>query len=631
MAFTFLGAFSCFLSLKHDEKSSSPSPAEEVLGDKGIIATCKRLAKGAGIDPFPLRKTLRGYNFSKARADSRAAVNVALLDFPQGMAYAMIAGLPVQMGIYCSALASLTGPLLASSRFIMIGPTNATAVLLLSAMVSLNLPAGVTTLQVLPLLLLMVGVFMLIGAFLRVASLVQYISRAVVTGYITAAAMLIIVNQVKQVLQLDIPRAPSFIEVCKLTAAHIHELHWGALLVGVLSLAIYIPAKRYLKALPNVAFTLIVISGLMPLLESWGIQGVAMIDPIPADGWNFSMPHFNFDIMSQMANAAFAVAFLSILESSSIAKTLAARSGDRVNINQQMLSIGFANVINAFGSGMAVSGSLTRSVLNFASGARTPIASMFSGLILIVGLFALGRYIEYIPRPALAALVIAVGISLINREQIRIMMRATHADATAFLVTLISGLLFSLDTAIYLGAAASIILFLHKVSKPDLEEIAFNESGELSAAPQKSKEQKPEISIVHVEGDLFFGSAEIFLDQTRLLVQDDRLKIIILRLRNARHLDATSALAVGDFIRFANKQGSHILVSGVQPAVETVLRRSGMMEVIGEENFFAYVAENPNISTRNALKRAQELLGGQKADITLFAKPKAEDKSGASG
>lgn len=579
--------------------------------------------KGTGIELFPLRHSLRGYSWAKMKADVRAALNVSLLDFPQGMAYAMIAGLPVQVGIYCSALASMCGPVFASSRFIMLGPTNATAVILLSAILGLNLPPEVSPMVVVPLILILVSVFMVIGAFLRVASLIQYISRSVVTGYITAAALLIIVNQLKHILNLDIPRAASFIEVTLLTAKNLASSHLPSLGVALLTIAIYVLIKRTLKMLPSVACTLVLISALMPLLQYAGLEGIVMIDAIPEGSWAFAVPSIDFELISQVANAAFAIAFLSILESTSIAKTLAARSGDRININQQMISLGAANLVNAFGSGMVVSGSLTRSTLNFNSGARTPLASVFSGLLLIGGIFLLGRFLGYVPRCALAALVVSVGVSLINREQIRIMMRSTRSDAIAFLTTFLGGLVLSLDTAIYMGAAASIILFLRKVSKPELQEIAFNEHGELSPlAPQK--QDKPEISIVHVEGDLFFGSADLFLDQTRLLVQGDKLKIIILRLRNAYHVDATSALAIGDLVKFAQTQGSFVIVSSANPSVEAVFRNSGIMDIVGEENFFRQNPENPNISTRDALKRAQQILGDKKADITLYAKENKE-------
>ena len=154
--------------------------------------------RGSELRIFPLKDVLKDYTFAKAKADSRAAVNVALLDFPQAMAYALIAGLPVQLGIYCSALSSITGPILASSRFVMLGPTNATAVMLLSAFLTLGYDQA-QAMATLPVLLLMVAGFMILGAFCKVASIVQYVSRSVVTGYITAAACLIIVNQLKTV------------------------------------------------------------------------------------------------------------------------------------------------------------------------------------------------------------------------------------------------------------------------------------------------------------------------------------------------------------------------------------------------------------------------------------------------
>lgn len=587
----------------------------------GLWAWWLTALKATGIDFFPLRHTLRRYRLGDARADVRAAFNVALLDFPLGMAYALIAGLPVQVGIYGAALASITGPLFASSRFVMLGPSNATAVLLMSVFLGLNLPPGTSPMEVLPLLLVLVAVFIMTAGLLRAASLIQYVSRAVVTGYVTVAALLIIVNQLKYVLAIKVPPANSLVEVSVATFSRLDEAHGASLLVGVLTLSIFLPARRYLKALPNVALTLIAMALLMPLLRGCGLGEVAMLESIQPGAWALRVPRLDFDLLSQLAQPAFALAFLAILESSSIAKSLAARAGDRLDVNQQMFSLGIANMVNAFGSGMVASGSLTRSMVNFTSGARTPVASVFSGCLLVLGLWSVGQFIGYIPRPALAALVIAVGSSLISREQIRIMLRTTPGDAATFGATFVSGLLFPLDMAIYFGALVSIVLFLRKVSRPELDEMVFNEQGELSPL-ERENSRMPEISIVHVEGDLFFGSAEIFLDQMRLLVQDDKHKIIILRLRNARHLDATSALVIGDLIRLARSLGSHVLVSGVHPEIERVLRQSGMMALLGEAHCFRHVPENPNLSTRDALKRAQELLGDEKANITLFAKPK---------
>ena len=571
----------------------------------------------SGLQLFPLYKTLKSYSISKALSDFKSAVNVSLLDFTQGMAYALIAGLPVQTGIFCSALSSVAGPTQASSRFIMLGPTNATAVMLLSTFLTLGYGPE-QAMVALPILLLMVGIFMICGAFMRIASITQYISRAVVVGYISAAAFLIIVNQLKNVLGLHVPRAGTFAESLKNLIIGASETQWEALLIAGITLAVYLPLKRFAKGLPTVAFALVIVGFVTEYLGRYGIY-TEMLDPVKVSSWRLTLPHANFSEFAGLANAALAVAFLSLLESSSISKTLAAQAGDRIDLNQQMLSIGTANLVSAFGGGMAVSGSLTRSVLNFKSGAKTAVSSIFSGCLLILGLFLFGSFIGYIPKPALSVLVITVGCSLINRTNIRVMMKTTRSDATVFLSTFIGGLFLPLDTAIYIGAAASIGLFLHKASKPGLKEISFDNSGNVVEQDLSKKKDRPEIAIVHVEGDLFFASSELFLEQMRNLVEHPALKIIVLRLRNAHNLDASVALTIKDLVVFARKNDRDVIVSGAHPPVERVFRNSGLLDTLTEENFFRYHPENPTISTRNALKRAQEITGSETADITIYA------------
>lgn len=580
--------------------------------------------RNSGLQFFPLYKTLRDYSLAKALSDFRAAINVSMLDFTQGMAYALIAGLPVQNGIFCSALSSVTGPTQASSRFIMLGPTNATAVMLLSTFLTLGY-APEQAVVALPVLLLLVGLFMIGGSFMRIATVTQYISRAVVVGYITAAACLIIVNQMKNVLGLEVPRSGTFVGSLKNLISGLSYTDLNTLGIAVLTLCIYFPLKRWVRGLPTVAVTLVIVGGLTVLLERYGITTV-MLDPVSVSSWSWTIPKVGFSELAELSNAALAVAFLSLLESSSISKTLAAQSGDRVDLNQQMLSIGTANLVSAFGGGMAVSGSLTRSALNFKSGAKTAVSSIFSGLLLIIGLFAFGNLIGYIPKAALAVMVISVGCTLISRSNIRVMLKTTRSDASVFLATVVCGLFLPLDTAIYIGAATSIGLFLHKASKPGLKEITFDDSGNVVEENLSSaKKERPEIAIVHVEGDLFFASSELFLEQMRNLVDHPALKIIVLRLRNAHNLDASVALTIKDLVVFARQNGRDVIVSGAHPPIERVFRNSGLLDVLSEANFFRYHPENPTISTRDALKRAQEITGTEKADIKIYANASKRD------
>ena len=178
-----------------------------------------------------------------------------------------------------------------------------------------------------------------------------------------------------------------------------------------------------------------------------------------------------------------------------------------------------------------------------------------------------------------------------------------------------------LHVAIFTGVGISVMLYLRKVSQPRLVEYEFTQEGDLAEASQSGTRQNPSVSIVHVEGELFFGAADLFRTQIQRTCGDPNLRVIILRLKNARHLDATCVLALEDLIRLLRKEGRELLISGVMKDVHRVLRDSGLVEVLGRENIFPASPSNPNLATRNALKRAQKLLGTTEADVKIFFDP----------
>ena len=218
---------------------------------------------------FPLRHTVRGYQSSDFSGDLCAGINVALLAFPQGMAYALIAGLPIQYGIYGSAVACLVSPIFSKSRFITLGPTNATAVMLFSAFASMGI-TGAEKITYVPLLILLTGCFIAVGAYFKVANLVQYISRSVITGYITAAALLIITNQIPKALGLEMEaKGATFFESVSLMAASVDSVHWLTIAVSCITALIYLLLNWRLRFLPNVAICLVVVSALNALSVSY--------------------------------------------------------------------------------------------------------------------------------------------------------------------------------------------------------------------------------------------------------------------------------------------------------------------------------------------------------------------------
>jgi SulP family sulfate permease len=418
---------------------------------------------------------------------------------------------------------------------------------------------------------------------------------------------------------------------------------WVSLSIGASTLGIYYGLSKWKPNWPVFAISLVAASACFGSLIRFHVppfEGAATFATFGMDDLLPRMPHLIregvFNDISALLGVALAIAFLASLENTLMAKALASRSGDHADVNQDMFSVGMANLACAFAGGMPASGSLTRSALNFESGARTRFASLFAGVlslgsaILIAASAGWGvPLIDFIPKAALAALVIALSFSLFNLRNIRICLRSTTDDAVVLVTTFVATLLAPLHVAIFIGVAVSISLFLRKASRPHLVEYEFSEEGELREMGEKRKRPIPAISIVHVEGDLFFGAAELFRTQIQRTVSDPAIQVIILRLKNARHLDATSVMALEDLIRFMRGKGLHLIVSGASRDVYRVLKQSGVLLTLqagcdrraGESNLFLTNPRNPNLSTRGALKRAQQLLGTDKADIRIFYDP----------
>ena len=600
---------------------------------------------------FPFVGSLRRYNLDKLRADSHAAANVTLLAVSQAIAFAAIAGLPVVYGVLCTGVAALVAPLFAASRYTIMGPTNATAFMLFSFF-SVNPELAGRWSELVPLLVLMVGLIATFGSFLRVADLMQYVSRSVLVGYISGAAVLILSNQCIHLLGvgnwIDHESTASFVGLLLGLFKALPHTDWVSLSIGLATLLIFWGLKKWKPAWPVFAIALVISSVLFGSLIRFRIgpfEGAATFATFGFDELIPRLPNLwrsdIFNDVSALLGVAFAIAFLASLENTLMAKALASKSGDHSDVNQDMFSVGMANIASAVAGGMPASGSLTRSSLNFESGAQSRFASLFSGVYSLIFAVVIAAsvgwgvpLVDYVPKAALAALVVALSFSLFNVHNIRICLRSTGDDAVVLIVTFLSTLLAPLHVAIFIGVALSITLFLRKASQPDLVEYEFSDEGELREMGEKRERPIPAISIVHVEGELFFGAAELFRTQIQRTVSDPAIQVIILRLKNARHLDATSVMALEDLIRFMRGKGLHLIVSGAPREVYRVLKKSGVLNTLqegcdreaGESNLFLTNPRNPNLSTRGALKRAQQVLGTDKADIRIFYDPSHSKK-----
>jgi len=568
---------------------------------------------------LPALNSLRTYDHALARRDAQAGFRVALLALPEALVFALVAGLPPEYGVYAAIAGLALGALFSGNRHASLGPSLTTAILLLSAFTQLDVPRAQRP-EVLSVLLALTAVILIAGAWLRLAPLTRFISRSVTTGFIAAAGCVVAATQLRHVLGLELPETSVFIENITAAIRALPQAHWETLLIAGITAGTYLAISIKVPGAPA-AIASMGTGALAAWLLAHGGYTTEAVARLHLAFSPTAPAALDFRQAGVLANSAIALALLTLVEVSLIGRSFAARAGDHFDANQHMYALGATNLGNAVFSGMPASVSLSRSRVSRRFRAATPFAGVVAALC-CAALFMLGiPVLAYVPVASLGALAMILATEIVSRHYVHVIVRSSAADATVLLVTLGAGLLFRLDVALYVGAGTSIVFFMRKVGVPELQEYGFNDQGQLAAVDQKVERPMPDISIVHVEGDLFFGAAEIFLEQMRRVCEDPNLRVIVLRVRNAHHLDATCALAIEEFLRFARAHDRHVIVSGAHREIYRVFRNSGLLRLLGRENFFMNSPSNPTIATRNALRRAQKLLGTKQANIRIYVDP----------
>jgi SulP family sulfate permease len=593
------------------------------------------------LDPVPpVWRELRHYSRGKLRSDLLAGATVALVSIPQAVGFALIAGLPAEMVIMCVVVGGFLAALFSTSCHLVFGPTNSISLLMASAIATLPV-VGVTKPELALVMAFLIGFFQLVAGFSKLGKLTQFVSRSVVIGYGTAIGILLASSQLPNLCGAESTRGNLFHSL-EGTLQHLltFQVNLYSIAIGLVTFLLFFALERLVRWVPVELVGLILIS----LFTRWTGLEVLGVKTIAQEGAvSGALPSFvglpfgdaSVSVFPAMMSTALAIALLGMLEAISIGKTLAARSGQSFNANQELIAMGAANIgCCAFGA-MPGSASFARSATNQQSGARTQVAALSSSLMVLGALFCVAPLINYLPIPALAAHLIRIGLKMINREQLRIAWRATRSDAIVLVATMLSAFLFKLDAAIYIGLGLSLALFLKKASAPSLVEYGFNEQGQLSQIDAAVKRGSSTISIVHVEGELFFGAADLFQEEVRMRAEEADIRVVILRMKNARHLDATSVMSLLQLHESLTSSKRHLLISGINPDVERVLWRSGAWKTIGSENIFPAEA-NLTMSTKRALQRAKKLLAADgasgKPDVRVFYdRSRADNQTGTTG
>src|SRR5262245_26115091 len=420
----------------------------------------------------PAFDSLRNYSYRDLTSDTMAGLTVAAVAVPQAMAYAQIAGIPPQYGLYTAIVMTAVGALLDSSKQLINGPTNAISIAVLSALVGFS---DAERLPAVFLLALMVGIIQTGISLLRLGDLTRYVSHAVIVGFTLGAAILLVLDQLKNLLGL--PAAGTgedhFLKRVWLTLSHVDQTNYAALLVGIGTVAAAL-LLRWINArvgirLPDLLLAVIAASA---AVWYWSLdgQGVKIVGKIPAALPSFQLPEFDWDRVRGLGSGALAIAMLGLLEAIAMAKAIAAQTRQKLDINQQCLSEGVANLAGSMFQCFPGSGSLTRSNINQQAGAQTQWSGVISAVAVGLTVVLFAPYAYYISKASLAGILMLSAWRLVGWRELGYYLRTTRFDACIVVATAVSAVAVSVEFCVLIGVFLSFILYVPKAARIDMNE-----------------------------------------------------------------------------------------------------------------------------------------------------------------
>jgi SulP family sulfate permease len=561
---------------------------------------------------FPAFHSLRGYTVTSARADFLAGLTVAAVAVPQAMAYSMIIGLPPEYGLHTAIIMTIAGALFASSRQLINGPTNAISIAVLSTVGALAAPEE--RLAVVFLLTFMVGLIQLGITLFRLGDLTRYISNSVIVGFTLGAGSLLVFDQMK-----------NFLGTNAVGDAHAHVLYrfWMSMFYGggiqvetacvgvgtivLILLLRWVKKRTGLTLLPEYFIVVCVMAALSAAL-GLEARGVKVVGVIPAALPAFTMPHFDTELMRELSTGALAIALLGLLEAISMSKAISALTKQNLDMNQQCLSEAAGNLAGSFFQCFPGSGSLTRSAINLQAGARTQWAGVISAIGVAVIMLVVAPYLRFLPRSALAGILLVVSFGMVDWHALRYHLRATQFDAAIVIATAFCAVFISIEFCVLLGVLMSFMLSVPRAGRMLLTE--FVVSTEHGHVHQRLPEDPgcERILIYGLEGELFFGATaalERHFETIQAAVTDNT-RVLVLRLKRARNPDAVALTLLEHFLDHMKERNVHVLMCGVVPQLYHVLERTGMIARFGEQVF----REQPirQSSTMRAVQHAYTLI-----------------------
>lgn len=532
-------------------------------------------------DILPFLPWLRRYNRRYFKADLFAGLTVAVVALPQSMAYALIAGLPVQFGLYASIVPTIIGCLWGSSSQLITGPTTTASLLVFSALSGIAVPDSQGYIQLAFLLAALTGLIRLVMGVARLGGLLHFVSHSVLLGFTAGAAVLIVSKQLPGLLGIHIAQGAGFIRSVFEIVTDLDQVSPVTLLLGLITISVILILKRWRPGWPGTLISMILVGTGVAIFNLEAHQ-VAVVGSIPGDLPPFNPPGWSvWSQIGRLAPAALAISILGLMEAMSIAQTIADQTRQRLNVNREFIGQGLANLGAALFSGYPCSGSFTRSAVNFRSGAKTPMSGILSALAVAVAVWLAGFLAAKLPISALSGVLIVVAYQLIRSDDILRTLKSTRSDAAVLVVTFLVTVFINIEFSIYVGVLLSIGLHLAKTSHPRIYSVVPNaETGKMTGFAQGRT--CCQMDIIQIEGSIFFGAAAFVLeDFQRRMRHHPEVTHLLIRMHHVNIIDASGVHILEVIHQDILQRGGGIFFSGVNHRVFDVLNNSGLLKEMG--------------------------------------------------
>ncbi len=552
---------------------------------------------------FPVLEWAKSYQKQWLKNDVMAGITVGVMLIPQGIAYAVIAGLPPIYGLYTALIPQVVYALFGSSRQLAVGP---------AAMDSLIVASGISTLATIGTenfismaitLAFLVGLFQFLFGLLKLGFIVNFMSRPVISGFTTGSAIIIGANQIGNLLGADIDRNNHIQSLVGDIIREFETINIPTLAVGVISILIIVLAKKYIRKIP--ASLIVVILGiLVSFFFNFEQKGMEIIGKIPQGLPEFHLPDLNKNVIYELLTLSITLAFIGFLEAISIGKSIEVKHNNyEVNSNQELIALGLGNIIGSFFQSYPATAGFARTAVNDQSGAKTPLSSVFAALIILFTLLFLTPLFYYLPKTVLASIIIVAAYGLFDFQMPKKLLRFNYLDLVILNVTLLITIFFGIKEGILTGVIVSLIMLIYKSTKPNMAELGRVPDTHFYRNTERFKNViiDKEILIVRFDAQLYFANISYFKDTLKKMAakRGDDLKIIIIDFESINALDGSAIYALDEVYEYFNNLGIRISLSGIKGPVRDALAKSGLMKKIRYDHCFMSIQEAVNCYHKN--------------------------------